>query len=230
MQQVTVFPGGMIIHVEKGTKLRDLLMREGLLVDFPCGGRGLCNQCKVTIDPPTESGKAGKKPLSREEIASGVRLACQAVVEGDCSIYIPEEKEIEVVWRDPARAEGTQLLYGDPIVVRRRLRLDEPKLEDQRADWDRLHETLGREQVSMPEVTPEAAEGFSRILRESSWEVEAFIEDSHLICIKAPSDEPVYGFAIDLGTTTVDVSLHNLETGRRIGRKTMLNRQSAFGA
>ena len=35
---------------------------------------------------------------------------------------------------------------------------------------------------------------------------------------------------LDLGTTTVDLSLHNLETGRRISRKTLLNRQTAFGA
>jgi uncharacterized 2Fe-2S/4Fe-4S cluster protein (DUF4445 family) len=230
MRQVTVYPGGMIIHVEEGTAIRDLLIREGLLVDFPCGGRGLCNQCKVTIDPPTESGKGGKKPLSKTEIEKGVRLACQAVVEGDCSILIPEEKEVEVVWRDPAKAEGTQLLYGDPIVVRRHLRLAEPQLEDQRADWDRLHEALDRGTTTMPEVTPEAAEGFSRVLRENNWAVDAFLEDSHLICITTPSDEPVFGFAVDLGTTTVDVALHNLETGRRIGRKTMLNRQSAFGA
>ena len=216
--------------MEKGTAIRDLLIREGLLVDFPCGGRGLCNQCKVTIDPPTESGKAGKKRLPDAEIEKGVRLACQAVVEGDCSIFIPEEKEVEILWRDPAKAEGTQLLYGDPIVLRRQLRLSEPGLEDQRADWERLHEALDRGSTTMPEVTPQAAEGFSRVLRENNWEVDAFLEDSHLICITGRSDEPVFGFAVDLGTTTVDVSLHNLETGRRIGRKTMLNRQSAFGA
>ncbi len=220
----------MIIHVKEGTPIRDLLIREGLLVDFPCGGRGLCSQCKVTIDPPPESGKAGRKALSQAEVDAGIRLACQAVVERDCSITIPEEKEVEVVWRDPAKAEGTQLLYGDPVVVRKHLLIDPPTLEDQRADWERLHEALDRKETTMPEVNPEVSEGFSRVLRDNKWEIDAFIESSHLLCIKAPSDEPVYGFAIDLGTTTVDVSLHNLETGRRIGRKTMLNRQSVFGA
>jgi uncharacterized 2Fe-2S/4Fe-4S cluster protein (DUF4445 family) len=157
-------------------------------------------------------------------------LACQAVVEGDCTIAIPEEKEVEVVWRDPAKAEGTHLLYGDPVIVRRQLQLAEPNLEDQWADWDRLHEALDQQKTVMPEVTPQVAEGFSDILRQSNWEIDAFLEDSRLICISPPADEPVYGFAIDLGTTTVDVSLHNMETGRRIGRKTLLNRQSAFGA
>jgi Na+-transporting NADH:ubiquinone oxidoreductase subunit NqrF len=84
----------MIVHVEEGTPIRDLLVREGLLVDFPCGGRGLCNQCKITIDPPTESGKAGRKALSQAEVDAGIRLACQTVVEGNCSVTIPEEKEV----------------------------------------------------------------------------------------------------------------------------------------
>lgn len=220
----------MIIHVEEGTPIRDLLVREGLLVDFPCGGRGLCNQCKVTIDPPPESGKAGRRALSPAEVDAGIRLACQAVVEVDCSITIPEEKEVEIVWRDPAKAEGTQLLYGDPVIVRKHLVIDPPTLEDQRADWERLHEALDRKETTMPEVNPEVSEGFSRVLRDSKWEIDAFVENSHLVCIKSPSDEPVYGFAVDLGTTTVDVSLHNLETGRRVGRKTMLNRQSVYGA
>jgi uncharacterized 2Fe-2S/4Fe-4S cluster protein (DUF4445 family) len=230
MRQVTVQPAGIVIHAEEGTSLREFLVREGLLVDFPCGGRGLCMQCKVTIDPPTESGKAGRRPLSQAEIEAGVRLACQAVIERDCSITIPEKKSGQVIWRDPAKAEGTRLLYGDPVVVRRHLRIEEPSLEDQQADWERLHEALGREQTAMPELTSDRAEGFSRILRDNTWEVDAFLEDSRLICIAPRSDEAVYGFAIDLGTTTVDVSLHNMETGRRIGRKTMLNRQSAFGA
>ena len=132
--------------------------------------------------------------------------------------------------RDPAAAEGTHLLYGDPVVVRRHLQLEKPALEDQRADWERLHEALDRAKTTMPELTPRTAEAFAGILRDSDWGIDAFLEDSRLICIAAPADEPVYGFAIDLGTTTVDVSLHNMETGRRIGRKTVLNRQSAFGA
>jgi len=190
----------------------------------------LCNQCKVKIDPPTKSGRKGKKALSAEEVEAGIRLACQTVVEGDCSITIPEEKELEVAWKDPAAAEGTHLLYGDPVVGRRHLVMEPPSLENQQADWDRVHETLGRDEISMPPVRGQTAEQIAATLRDNDWKVDAIVEDKRLLCIKGPSEEPLYGFAVDLGTTTVDVSLHNLETGRRIGRQTVLNRQSAFGA
>lgn len=190
----------------------------------------MCNQCKVKIDPPTKSGRKGKKALSAEEVEAGIRLACQTVVEGDCSITIPEEKELEVAWKDPAAAEGTHLLYGDPVVGRRHLVMEPPSLENQQADWDRVHETLGRDEISMPPVRGQTAEQIAATLRDNDWKVDAIVEDKRLLCIKGPSEEPLYGFAVDLGTTTVDVSLHNLETGRRIGRQTVLNRQSAFGA
>ena len=228
MQQVTVYPGGMIIHVEDGTAIRDLLIREGLLVDFPCGGRGLCNQCRVRIDPPTESGKKGREPLSEKEVAAGVRLACQAVVEGDCSITIPEEKEVRVVWQDPAKAEGTQLLYGEPMVMRRpsAARCTAPGRSAVRLGAAARGPGGGRDAADHPGLR-------GGVLRDSAGQrMEGRRLSGRLPAdlLLKPSDLPVYGFAVDLGTTTVDVSLHNLETGGQIGRRTMLNQQSAFGA
>ena len=234
MCQVTVLPGELVFHAPRGTSLRELLLREGILLDFPCGGRGLCGQCTVEIQPPTASGQGGRKKLPEESLARGLRLVCQAEVEGDCTIRIPEEKGIEVAWKDPAAVESSALVYGEKLVQRRRLRLDPPSLEDQRADWERLGDALkespGGTPVSLPPVQPEIVEGFARTLRAGKWQADAWFEQDELLCLRAPTEEPVFGFAVDLGTTTVDVSLHNLETGRLLARKALLNRQTAFGA
>lgn len=228
MHQVTLFPGELVFHVEKGTSVRDLLLREGILLDYPCGGRGLCNQCTVAIQPPTESGRGGRKPLAAEAVAKGLRLACQAVIEGDCTITIPEEKEVQIAWKDPAAVESAALVYGEKVIRRRRLRLPPPSLEDQNADWERLGDALAG--IRLPAVKPPLVEGFARALREGKWEVDALLEGQELLCLRAALDQPVFGFAVDLGTTTVDMSLHNLETGRLLARKALLNRQTAFGA
>ena len=228
MFRVTVFPGELVFHVEAGTPVRELLLREGILLDFPCGGRGLCNQCRVAIDPPTESGRSGRRSLPQAELARGMRLACQAVVEGDCSLSISQEKVLEVVWKDPAALQTAPSVYGERVVSRRRIKLDPPRLEDQRADWERLAGAL--DGVSMPPMKPALAESFARALREGNWEPEAVLQEGELLCLRSKAEEPVFGFAVDLGTTTVDISLHNLESGRLLGRKALLNRQSAFGA
>jgi Na+-transporting NADH:ubiquinone oxidoreductase subunit NqrF len=92
--QVTILPGEIVFHARQGAPLRELLLQEGILLDFPCGGRGLCGQCAVEIQPPTESGQGGRKKLPEEALVRGLRLACQVQIEGDCTVRIPEEKGI----------------------------------------------------------------------------------------------------------------------------------------
>lgn len=217
----------MVFHVPVGIPFREFLLKEGLLVDFPCGGRGACGQCTITINPPTESGQGGKKPLSEEKLKAGLRLACQAKVEQDCTVILPEEKETGQLWQDPAQAGSAHLLYGEPRISRRSVSPAAPSLEDQRADWERLMEVV--EGSGVP-VAPAAIEGICQTLRDAQWQVDAILENGNLLCVCPRSEEHIYGFAIDLGTTTVDIALHDMETGRRIGRRVMLNRQAAYGA
>lgn len=234
MCQIMVYPGGLVFHEKTGIAFKDFFVKEGLLVDLPCGGRGLCNQCRIKIDPPTASGREGRKPLPAGLIEKGFRLACQAVVEGDCTVTIPEGKDVKAVWKDRAKESERFHLAGAPLIVRKSISVGKPSLQDQRADWERLVDTLQEagltEKTARPDRQLLTLESFSLELRENDWQVEAVLENEDLLCLRAVSDEPIYGFAIDLGTTTVDVSLHDLESGTRIARKTFLNRQAAFGA
>ena len=44
-----IFPQNLIIEAETGATLKELMNREGIEFDFPCGGRGKCGKCKVRI-------------------------------------------------------------------------------------------------------------------------------------------------------------------------------------
>ena len=53
----------------------------------PCGGHGKCGKCKVVARGKlSDPGDAELKHLTAEELAMGVRLACQTYVLGDCEI------------------------------------------------------------------------------------------------------------------------------------------------
>jgi uncharacterized 2Fe-2S/4Fe-4S cluster protein (DUF4445 family) len=230
MYRVTVNPGEMTFHAQPGTPVRAFLLHNGILVDFPCGGKGYCSQCRVLMDPAPASGKGGRNPLPDDEVGRGVRLACTALIEGDCTITVPEGRRAGAIWRDPTTLDQTSIIAGEALTTRATVRLDPPSLEDQRGDWERLDSALRALGYTAHRPAVPELERISRVLRESSWNIEAILENGHVVSCCRSFDERLYGFAVDLGTTTVDVSLHSVETGRSIGRATMLNRQAAFGA
>jgi uncharacterized 2Fe-2S/4Fe-4S cluster protein (DUF4445 family) len=229
---VRIQPGNLLLHAEKGIALRDLLLREGILMDFPCGGRGRCGQCRVRIDPAPETGKGKEGLLSPKELKEGTRLACEAVLVADSSVTIPEGKTTGGAWKGASKLEETHLGIEDPIVTRRSLRVPPPSLEDQTADWERTRGALAAEGLSVGDPDLTALEQLARNTRAGKGDLHLIMEDGSVLCSCAceTCDCRYYGFAVDLGTTTVDVALYNLETGRRVARNTLLNRQTAFGA
>jgi len=201
-------------------------------MDFPCGGKGRCGQCRVRIQPAPETGKGKQGLLSPKELAEGIRLACETVLVEDSTVTIPEGKTTGGVWKGASKLEESRLGIEDPIVTRRTVRIPEPSLEDQAADWERTSQELAADGIRLgaPDLT--SLERLSRDLRANRGSLHLIMEDGSLICSCAceTCECRYYGFAIDLGTTTVDVALYNLETGRRVARNTLLNRQTAFGA
>ena len=251
LHSVTIKPWNMIFHVEVGTNLRDFFLREGILIDFPCGGKGLCMQCRVRIDPPTDSGKKGRRSLPHEELYRGIRLACQTVIEHDCTVTLMESGKAGIRW-ESGETEGITVtaIPGEPAVTRKAVSLKKPSIENQESDTKRLKKALIREGVKPNPadrciVDLSQAEILSRSLRKNDWKVDVVLDRTSgvelLGVTERPSEEKassseivsgrgIFGFAIDLGTTTIDIALHDLETGGMVLRKTLLNRQTSFGA
>ena len=75
-----------------GETVGELLLRQGIYIDQPCGGTGLCGKCRVilsgTIPEPTSK---DKKIFSAEELTSGFRLACRTKASGGMEVTIPAQ-------------------------------------------------------------------------------------------------------------------------------------------
>ena len=85
--RIILWPTRVELSAPAGTPLRDLLFEQG--VEFPCGGQGRCRGCRIRVlNGKAEVNRAQQERLSPEEIASGWRLACQCVVEGDLEIEL----------------------------------------------------------------------------------------------------------------------------------------------
>ncbi|MCX7030773.1 MAG: ASKHA domain-containing protein, partial [Spirochaetes bacterium] len=208
-----------------GASLRDALHQAGIALDYPCGGKGSCRQCRVTIDPAPSSGMG---TLPEEETAKGVRLTCQTAVEMDCTVTVEEERLSRRTWKLGTRGEDVRVPADIGSFRRVPVALAEPGLEDQRPDWERLSSRLEDLGIRSALPDPSSLEDLGTRLRASGWKVEAICEEDAFLWIAGA--EHACGFAIDLGTTTVDLALVDLENGGLLGRRAFLNRQVSFGA
>ncbi len=219
-----VLPLGISLTAPAGAVLRDVLQAGGVLLDSPCGGKGTCRQCKVMVEPaPSKSGAAGAE-------VDGGYLSCQLRVSADCTVTIPGDRQSSRSWKQGLRDEdlATSLGAGSMRVVS--AVLSEPSLEDQTADWERLERALAAHGVATGVPDTAALESLSLAMRRGGWRVRALCEEKELIAVDAEGSGGFHGFAVDLGTTTVDIALVDLETGQRRGRRAFLNAQVAFGA
>lgn len=76
------------IFFAPGTCLQEVLQAGGIELASPCGGRGLCGKCAVTL-------RGEVSPPDPLEQRAGARLACRAVLLGDAEVVLPEEQEME---------------------------------------------------------------------------------------------------------------------------------------
>ena len=80
------------VDPEFGETVGELLLRQHLYIDQPCGGTGLCGKCRIVLEGvmPEPTSKE-KKIFSEEELASGCRLACQTKASAGMIISIPKQ-------------------------------------------------------------------------------------------------------------------------------------------
>jgi uncharacterized 2Fe-2S/4Fe-4S cluster protein (DUF4445 family) len=212
-------------RVPAGTTIFDAASWNGIAIDSTCGGHGTCKKCKVRVaDGGAPIGSVDVRAFSPEELRTGWRLACRAAADEDLVVEVP-----------PLQTRPKAALVGvgrhvilRPAVQKRYLELEEPSLEDQTPDLDRVLAAMDDVELRVP---LDLVRGLGRTLRHSDWKVTAVLCDDVLVDVE-PGDTSARRFAIafDLGTTTVVANLLDLETGQPAAVRSLLNRQQPFGA
>ncbi|MEK7848550.1 MAG: 2Fe-2S iron-sulfur cluster-binding protein, partial [Chloroflexota bacterium] len=221
----------------EGTLLLDAAARAGIILDMPCGGQGRCGRCRVKVESGEVAGRENIH-LSSEHIAQGWVLSCTARVAGDVVVTVPPkaERDRAIVELPSARAAAEIALHWPryPALRRVYLELTPPSLEDNTPDLERLRRGL-RQEASLDELHIDLAQmqTLASALRQDNWRVSATIdthEGNRLVDIRPGRVRgPLYGLAVDIGTTNVVAYLVNLDNARLLGRASRLNRQVSCG-
>ncbi len=226
-------PGAVYLaHVPTGTLLTEAARLAGVEIGQPCGGQGRCGRCAVQVTAGSVRRRSSLR-LSAEDIALGYALACQSVVEGDATVVVPPQEKIERRLTVDRVAAEVQVPAGYNFRTRQTihrvaLSLTPPSMDDQTDDWSRLRKALRRQTdwsdvaISLPMLRR-----IGSVLREGGWQVTAILDIPDWECTpNCPArlidlrpghvleTTPLWGLAIDIGTTTVTVWLVDLVSGQ----------------
>jgi uncharacterized 2Fe-2S/4Fe-4S cluster protein (DUF4445 family) len=242
--KVIFLPSGRRGEVDAGINLKEASVALGVDIEGVCGEKATCGKCKVRIEegffekyhidskksnlsPLTE---AEKKFISTHEAKEGYRLACQAWLQGDVMVFVPEESRVkQQVVRKAARE--ISWLVPNPAVKKYYVELKKATLEDTLGDFERMHAELTK-QYGLKDLNLDyqALLTEQKVVREGDWKVTVSVwMEKEIILIEPGRVEKSYGIAIDIGTTTVAAYLCELASGEVVATESMMNPQVIYG-
>ena len=245
---VVFTPSGKRGRVAKGTPVLQAARSLGVDLDSVCGGRGICSRCQVSpsfgsfpkhnivaVDDALSEWNAVEARYDRVRgLKKGRRLGCQAQILGDMVIDVPAESQVhrQVVRkaadsRSVAMNPATRLLYAE---------VEEPDMHEPSGDFERVKTALAS-QWGIEAITTDLTvlRKLQPTLRKGDWKAT--------FAVHFPSDGTpcivevwpgfyeggIYGFAIDLGSTTIAAHLCDLRDGRVLASSGIMNPQIRFG-
>jgi len=241
--KVTIMPENISVNVEENTNLIAAAKKAGISIESPCGGHGTCGKCAVKlISGEVEAYDDSHLPQNLKGL--GYVLACKAKVKEDIVVEVPQfsrltaHKVVLSSKRTKFQKENDYFANKDmnPLTKKLFIKLDEPDVSDIVNDFDRLKAALNRDfGLNNVSITLEALRKLPFVLREGNWNITVTITNikgMHEIVNVEPgeSTKPVYGIAVDIGTTTVAASLLDLEKGKIIDKEGTYNQQSIYGS
>ena len=226
--EIILQPIGRRIELPAGVTILDAARQAGVELVALCGGEGVCGACRVRLmqGPLSPHTLTETDNLSDEDLAHGYRLACQAQVLGPVRLDIPPES-LTTPQRLQLEGQDASLELA-PVVTPLEVEVPQPSLDDLRSDLTRLTEAVAG-------LTPGALT-FSRCvladlsvkLRAHNWRVRLAIRQNEVVAV-LPPHSPLYGLAVDVGSTKLAAYLVNLETGHTAAKLGAMNPQIAYG-
>ena len=240
---VVFTPSGKRGRFRIGTPLLAAARTLGVDIDSVCGGRALCTRCQVLIQEG-EFAKHGvrsaadhlsamttpeQRLANRQVLAQGRRLSCQARVQGDVVVDVPETSQVHrQVVRKAAEARDIELY---PVITLHYVEVAEPDMHDPSGDLKRLQDALAREwQLTELRCDLKVLQGLQSALRAGSWKVTVAVHGrSQIVAVWPGFRERVYGMAVDVGSTTIAAHLCDLTNGEVVASAGLMNPQIRFG-
>lgn len=227
---------GKTAELAQGTSILDAAKKVDIEISAVCGGRGLCGKCRVVVKDGSQNLESVSHletmSLSKEELATGYRLACCALLnrEGTTFVEVPPESRVEQQRLLVAGIETA--VVRNPSVKKLLVHLSKSSLENVKSDSEILLEALTHLGLDLhPIVGYDALTQLPMAIRDGGWLVTVTIRDDREIISVEPGDttKRTYGLAVDVGSTKIAAYLLDLNEGRVLGTASAPNPQIPYG-
>ena len=218
-----------------GNNILDAAKTVGVNISAVCGGRGLCGKCRVIAREGSQCLEAVSRleamSLSKEELASGYRLACCALLnhEGTVVVEVPPESRVEQQRLLVAGIETP--VSRNPSVKKVLAHLSQPSLENIKSDAETLLEALAHQGRPTLRIGFDALTQLPAAIREGQWTVTATLRDEQeIVCVEAgDTTHRAFGLAVDVGSTKIAAYLLDLNEGKVVATASSPNPQIPYG-
>ncbi|WP_414834233.1 ASKHA domain-containing protein [Afifella sp. YEN Y35] len=243
-------PSGKRGRFPKGTPVLDAARQLGVYIESVCGGRGICGRCQIeaqeghfakhgissAADHLSGVTEAENRYAEKRVLTEGRRLSCQALVEGDLVVDVPQDVQInrQIVRK---RAE-TRVIERDPATQLCYVEVEEPDMEKPLGDADRLLHALEKEWgFQKPRIASRLLPQIQKLLRAGEWKVTCAVYTDGRAEGGGPIVTAIFpgfhnvgcGLAVDIGSTTIAAHLTSLLSGRTMASAGAPNPQIRFG-
>jgi uncharacterized 2Fe-2S/4Fe-4S cluster protein (DUF4445 family) len=194
-----------------------------------CGGVGACARCKVQVisGDVAEQTREEKSAFTDREIRQNYRLACRCFPRSNVKIHIPPES---LTAPQRTQVEGLEFeIEPEPVVRGLDVKLNPPSLEVPQSDDQSLWSALAAQHgISAGSIDLKVQQSLSPRLRGVDWHVRVGMRGSEIVALATPSTRWL-GLATDIGTTKIAVYLMDLESGKTLASKGLMNPQISYG-
>ena len=235
--KVVFTPSGKRGEFSRNSNLLDIARSLGVDIDSVCGGRGICGRCQVEPsegDFPKFKINARNKNLSswsdteteyqnkKGNIKDGRRLACCSMLKGDMVIDVPPDSQVhKQVIRKPVTKIDIEI---KPITQVYQLNIS--NIDKRKNVKKNIIKLLSNEHsLNIKSFSDNINFDFNN----TSDEIGVVVRNDRLIDILDNPKSDLYGFAVDLGSTTISCNLVRLKDGKVMASVGAMNPQIRFG-
>ncbi len=242
-------PSGKRGRLALGTPVLTAARQLGVDLDSVCGGRGICSKCQISPgygEFPKHGVTVAEDALSDwntvedrykriRGLPDGRRLGCQAKIMGDVVIDVPPESQVH---KQVIRKSATErVMVMDPATRALYVEVEEPDMHEPTGDFERLARAL-EAQWQVRGVTADLSllRRLQPVLRKGGWKATVVLHKGNhdsatrvLDIFPGFHEGPLFGLAVDLGSTTIAAHLCDLSDGRVLASSGLMNPQIRFG-